>query len=201
MNIFQQMAQTIVPRFEAPRGRQTYPVMKPIFEATGRPLRWNRLRMFGGDFELRAGDDLVGTLSFRSAFGSMATATSADGTWTFKRTGIWRPEITVPLSGNDADVAVFRNNTWKDGGWLEFRDGRRFRATNNCWMTRFEIRSDRDEVLMSLRASSWTDSSAEVEPGPEARRLPELSLLLLFGWYLAVLTRSDAAAASTGGAC
>ena len=169
--------------------------MKPISATNGGPLRWNRLRWFKGDFELRAGNDSVGTLSFRSMWSYLATATSADGAWTFQRTGFWRPEIMVRVSGSDADIAVFRYNTWENGGWLEFRDGRRFRATNNCWQTRFEILSDRDEVMMSLRASSWTESSAEVESGPEAGRLPERSLLHLFGWYLAVLTRDEAAGA------
>jgi hypothetical protein len=193
MNVFQQMAQPIVPRFESPRGYHTSPAMKPISAATGRPLRWNRLRRFKRDFELRAGDDSVGTLSFHSMWSYAATATSADGIWTFNRTGFWRPEITVRVSGSDTAIAVFRYNVWENGGQLEFRDGRSFRATNNCWQTRFEILSDRDEVLMSLRASSWNESSAEVEPGPAAGRLPERSLLFLFGWYLAVLTRNDAA--------
>lgn len=169
--------------------------MKPISEATGRPLRWNCLRWLKRDFELRAGDDSVGTLSFRSMWSYLATATSADGTWTFNRTGFWRPEIMVRVLGSDADLAVFRYNMWENGGWLEFCDGRRFRITDKRWATRFEIRSDRDQVLMSLRASSWTENSAEVEPGPEALSLPELSLLLLFGWYLAILTRDDAAGA------
>lgn len=196
MNILQQMAQPIVPRFETPHGNQIPPALKPLSAATGRPLRWSRLRWFKGDFELRAGDDSVGTLSFHSLWSyHLATATSADGTWTFKRTGFWRPEITVRASGSDDDIAVFRYNMWKKGGCLEFRDGRKFRFTDKRWATRFEIRSDRDAVLMSLRANSWTDSSAEVETGPEAERLPEQSLLLLFGWYLAILTRNDAAGA------
>lgn len=169
--------------------------MKPISAATGRPLRWKRLRWFGRDFELRAGDDPVGKLSFRSLWSYLATATSADGTWTFKRTGFWRPEIAVRVAGSDADLAVFRYKTWGNGGSLEFRDGRRFRITDKRWSTRFEILSGRDEVLMALRASAWKESSAEVEVGPEAAKLPEGSLLLLFGWYLAVLTREEAAGA------
>ena len=135
MNILQPMAQPIVPRFEIPHGNQRSRAMKPISATNGGPLRWNRLRWFKGDFELRAGNDSVGTLSFRSMWSYLATATSADGAWTFQRTGFWRPEIMVRVSGSDADIAVFRYNTWENGGWLEFRDGRRFRATNNCWQT------------------------------------------------------------------
>lgn len=195
MNTFQEILHTGLPGFATPSGHQTHPAMKPISQATGRPLRWNRRRWFRSDFELRAGDDPVGTLSFRSMWSYLATAASADGAWTFKRTGFWRPVIAIRAAGSDADLAVFRYNTWQNGGWLEFPDGRKFRLTDKRWATCFEIRSAHDEVLMALRTSSWTERSAEVEPAPEATKLPELSLLLLFGWYLAVLTRDEAAGA------
>ncbi len=195
MNILQTMCSKSFPRYETSRDNRTPPAMKPIANATGRPLRWKQLRWFKRDFELRAGDDSVGTLSFRSMWSYLARAASADGTWTFQRNGFWRPEITVRVSGSDTNIAVFRYNTWKNGGWLEFRDGRKVRITDKRWATHFEILSDRDQVLMSLRTSAWTERSAEVELGPESGTLSEQSLLLLFGWYLAVLTRDDAAGA------
>jgi hypothetical protein len=193
MNIPQPMRSLALSRFESPRRNQTRPAMKPISEAAGRPLRWHHLGWFKGDYELRAGDETVGTLSFPSLWSYMATATSAEGTWRFKRTGFWRPEIAVRVSGTDTDLAVFGYNSWKNGGSLEFRDGRKFCIIGKSWGTRFEIRSDRDQVLLSLCASPWTGGSAELEVGAEAARLPELTLLLLFSWYLAVLTRDEAA--------
>lgn len=195
MNVSQSMSRHSLARFGTRPGNRTNLAMKSISAATSRPLRWNRLRWYKKDFELRAGDDPVGKLSFRSLWSYRASATSADGTWTLKRIGFWRPVITVRVSGSDADFAVFRYKRWMDGGTLEFRDGRTFRITDKRWATRFEVLSDRDDALMSLRASAWTDRTAEVELGPETTRLPELSLLLLFGWYLAVLTREEAAGA------
>jgi hypothetical protein len=195
MNKLQSMRSPSFPRFETPRDDRTHLAMKPLSAATGRPLRWNRLRWYKKDFELRAGDDPVGALSFRSMWSYLATATSAEVTWTFKRTGFWRPVITVRAKGSDADIAVFRYKMWEDGGWLEFRDGRKFRITDKRWATRFEILTERDEVLIALRVSAWTERSLEVELRPDAGRLPELSLLLLFVWYLAVLTREDAGGA------
>jgi hypothetical protein len=69
-------------------------------------------------YELRAGDDLVATLRFRSAFGSFATAETAEDCWTFKRVGFWKTHVTVRRCGADEDLAVFHNNTWNGGGTM-----------------------------------------------------------------------------------
>lgn len=195
MNLFQQVAQAFLPRFETPSDRQTYPALKTLVAATERPLRWNRRHRFGREFELRSGEASVGTLSFHGPFSSIATAAAADGTWTLRRTGFWRTGIEVRVAGSDVAVAIFRSNPWRSGGWLEFHDGRRFRAMGNCWATRFELRSSCGEVLTSLRAGPWSNRTAEVELAAAAEQLPARSLLLLFGWYLAIITRNDAAAA------
>ena len=54
-------------------------------------LTWTQPKALKQAFELRAGEDVVGTLEFRNSFGSFATGESADGRWTFKRQGFFRP--------------------------------------------------------------------------------------------------------------
>jgi hypothetical protein len=55
--------------------------------------------------------------------GSLANAGSADGDWTFKRSGFWNPRVTARVAGSDTDIAVFRPR-WMGGGTLELPDGR-----------------------------------------------------------------------------
>jgi len=54
-------------------------VMKRLSDVIHGDLHWVQPRVFDRAFELRHLDEIVATLSFRSAFGSFATATSADG--------------------------------------------------------------------------------------------------------------------------
>ena len=94
--------------------------MMKMAELIGRELKWVQPHALKMEYELRAGEMLAATLHFRSSFGSFATATSADGSWTFKRVGFWQTRVTVRTSGTETDLAVFRNNTWSGGGTLEF---------------------------------------------------------------------------------
>ena len=98
--------------------------MLKITELIGQESRWTQPHASKMEYELRARDVIAATLSFRSSFGSFATATSADGTWTFKRVGFWQTRATVRADGAEADLAVFKNNTWSGGGTLELPGGR-----------------------------------------------------------------------------
>src|SRR5262245_57158100 len=102
--------------------------MKRITDLIGRELTWTQPKALKAAYDLTDGADLVATLTFRSAFGSFATGTSADGSWTFKRQGFFHPTVTIRREGQDVDLAIFRNRTWKAGGTLEFPDGRHLLA-------------------------------------------------------------------------
>lgn len=46
-------------------------------------------------YELCAGEALVAVMRLRSAWGTLATASSADGCWTFKRVGFWQNKASI----------------------------------------------------------------------------------------------------------
>jgi hypothetical protein len=164
------------------------------------PLRWSQPSALRSEYELRAGDELAGTLKLRSMFGTLADAEGGDGTWTFKRVGFWRNGATIRRAGSDEDIAVFRNNTWAAGGQLDFANGGRFRATTNFWMTRFEFHTESEQLLLRFRFGGVFRRAADVEVTDAAKRLAEWPLLVHFGWYLLVMLDRDAGAtaAATG---
>ncbi len=149
------------------------------------------------EYELRAGDEPVATLRFRSAFGTLATAESADGCWTFKRVGFFQNRVTVRACDSETDLATFNNNTWKGGGTLVLADGREFPVTSNFWQTEYEFQNADGEPLLRFK-TKWglSHQSAEVNVLAAGESLPELPWMILLGWYLAVMMHNDAIAAS-----
>lgn len=169
--------------------------MKPIRELIGRELQWTQPHALKRQFELKAGDELVATLSFRSMFGSFATATTAEGQWTFKRVGFWKPRATVCVAGSEQVIATFRNDTWTAGGTLELASGRSFRANTNFWMTKYEFKSETDEPLVRFqKIGGLLHYSSNVEVQRGAAAMPELPWIVVLGWYLAVVMHEEAAA-------
>jgi hypothetical protein len=170
--------------------------MKKIAEIIDRELKWVQPHTFKMEYELQADTALAATLRFRSSFGSFATAESADGCWTFKRIGFWQTQATVRTCGAEADLALFKNNTWKGGGTLEFSDGRKFMADTNFWQTQYEFKTEMGERLFGYKnIGGVMHLSALVQIEPQAAGLPDLPWMVMFGWYLTVMMHQDSAAA------
>jgi len=175
--------------------------MKDIRLSIGRELKWTQPSGMRREFELRDGDELVATLRFRSAFGSFATAETAEGSWTFKRVGFWSTRVTICPAGSEQEIAAFRNSTWHGGGTLELADGRRYRASTNFWQSRYEFQDPAEKPLVRFqRIGGLFHLSAQVEIAQAAAELPELPWLVALGWYLAVKMHDDAGGAAAAAA-
>ncbi len=171
--------------------------MRRIGEVTGQDLKWSQPRALSMEYALHAGAELAATLKFRSSFGTLATAESADGCWRFKRVGFWQARATIRTCDSEENLAIFTNSTWASGGTLEFPGGARFNATTNIWTTDLGFRTVADEPLVRFHYGGVLRKSADVEIAPLALGMPELPLLVMFGWYLAIMLDMDASAAES----
>lgn len=168
--------------------------MQHITAVLDRELRWQQPSALHQRYELRAGDALVATLAFRSSWGTLATAESADGCWTFKRVGFWQTRVTIRPCGSDTDLGAFRNDTWRGGGTLAVEGGSSFQLTTNTWQTRLELLDAQEQPLLRYATTGWLKQGAVLSIAPAARALPELSWLAVFGWYVVVMLSRDSAA-------
>lgn len=171
--------------------------METLISLSGQNLKWSQPHMTKMEYELGIDGKVAAVLRFRSSFGSMATAETASGSWTFKRVGFFQTKVTVRESGSDVDAAVFKNNTWNNGGSLEFLDGRTYLASTNFWATEYEFKTEAGETLVRFRKIGGVlHASAEVEILTASAGLQGLPILVTLGWYLAILMQQDAAATS-----
>jgi hypothetical protein len=168
--------------------------MKRMVDLAGRELRWVK----SNGYELRDGDTVVATLRFRSMWGSLATAESADGCWTFKRVGFLQTRVTIRRCDSEEEIAVFKNNSWTGGGTLEFPDGRRLTADTNCWQTKFAFSTETGEPLVRFtKIFGLLKLSSNVEILPTGSAVASAPWLVMLGWYLSVQMHNDAASSAS----
>jgi hypothetical protein len=193
-----------------------------IQEAADQALVWQQPSALKNEFALRAGDEIVATLRWQKALGSLALAETAAGSWTFKRAGFWQPRVTARPADAERDIATFKPDSWSGGGALTVEAGRVFRLVSTsfwrgewAWqdadgapLVRFASRGSlKTEALVTLTpAAAALPETAQLDDlyrplPPEAQAppsvaLPELPLLVTLGWYLLVLAAQDAAAAA-----
>lgn len=158
-------------------------------------LKWEQPSTWRREYLLSAGEEEAASLKFHSALGSLATAESGGGCWTFKRIGFLQTRVSIRACGDETELATFHNN-WRGGGTLEFPDGRVFRATTNVWMTQLEWQSTEEAPLVCFHIGGVLHQSAQVKVEPQGETLAELPLLMVLGWYLVVMMSQDAAGVS-----
>src|SRR5260221_536807 len=78
-------------------------------------LHWVSLGRGQGVYELRAGDEVVGTLRRVKLPGSLCVLDTADGTWTCKRSSRLAAAVTVRVAGEETNYAVFTHH-WPTTG-------------------------------------------------------------------------------------
>lgn len=159
-------------------------------------LEWRQRKTSSLESDLSADGRPIGTLTFRSAFGTLATAEIGSACWTFKRVGFFQQKVEVRACGSDAPVAEFVNATWKGGGTLAMKGGPTFRATSNWWNTRWQIEDEHGRVLVRFEYGGVFRMSAQVKISTEARALAELPLLVAVSWYLVLMLAQDAASSA-----
>jgi hypothetical protein len=167
--------------------------MKNLRDVVGHPMRWMQASAAEQTYELRAGDDVVATLRWQKTGGSLALAESAEGRWTFKRTGFFSPRVTVRAVGTESDIAVFTPDWFAGRGTLELASGRRFRwATMSFWRSQMAFCNEAGQPIVHYKPE-WALqlAAAKVEIEQAAVAIAELSLLVLLGWYFMLLMAED----------
>ena len=168
--------------------------MKSIRKIAPATLHWVQPRAMKHEFELHFGDERCGTVRWEKAFGSLASATSDDGQWTFKRVGFLNPRVTIRQPGSDLDIAIFKPG-WTGSGVLEFPSGRRFQWEHkDFWRLEWTFEEAGQELLRFKSRAGSFKMKVRVDLAPSVKNLAEASLLASLGMYLLVLMRDDGAA-------
>lgn len=176
--------------------------MEPLSEHLAHELYWVQPKALSRKYELRSGGEVVATLDFETPFGSLATASTAENSWTFKRVGFFNPRVTIREAGKEENLGLYRPRWTGTEGELELAGGRVYRwHVANFWATRYEIRDAQGETLIEYRSGSKEHSLADilksqalVTVSAAGQGRPEAGLLVLLGWYLVLLQQQDSAA-------
>ena len=159
----------------------------------GQPLRWIQTAAGVGDYELHAGNDLVATLRIHPTYGLKSfagTGESAGGCWTFS--SAWGGgDVTIRACGTDYEVArfMYAEQNLSLGGMVELPGGRKILlVTTTNLMSRPAIRefqNESGETLVRFTSTpGWARRAATVLIQPIAASMPELSWMLMLGWYV-----------------
>jgi hypothetical protein len=162
----------------------------------GQDLKWVQPSAGKQAYELRAGDDVIGSLVWQR--GSLAVGEVGDRRWTIQREGFWRTRVAVRVQDSELNTVVLQPS-WRGGGIIKLTSGRivRFKAAN-IWESQWDWQEAGGEALVRFRSRrEFIKLGADLEITRAAAGFPQVSLLAVLGWYLIVLGARDSAVGSS----
>lgn len=171
--------------------------MQHITTRLAGPVVWKQRSVFKSEYELRAGDGPVAEILFRGTLKTVSTARCKDGCWTFREAGVFRSRTLIRPCDSQDVVATFFPKTWTSSGILELKNGARFFVKARPLRSRTEVRSSEDAPpLVTFKTEGFWRTRTRVEFHASASSLPDLPLLVLFGYYYIVCQQRAGAIAA-----
>ncbi|MBI5083889.1 MAG: hypothetical protein HZB13_04750 [Acidobacteria bacterium] len=155
-------------------------------------LEWRQPGAFSRTYELRAGDSLLARLEFKKTFGTLAEAETAQGKWSFKRTGFLSPLVSARVLGEEADIAIYKPSFSGQKGALRLAGGETLALhTMGFWGSEWALTAAGGEQLLRFHNKGLVHHGADIDVGEAARNREDLELLLTMAWYILVLHMAD----------
>jgi len=160
----------------------------PLSSVDPSALRWIRTQDSPPAFSLRSGDAEVAVLTWDRPGGSLATARSAETTWTLKRVGFLQPSILVRLAGAPGPVARLSAHLARHEITLPNEPSYRLRRAGHFVPSWRLTTSEGAEVLhVEPVPENRALQGGAVVVSPQARPASAL-LLVVLSWYFVVLS-------------
>jgi hypothetical protein len=140
-------------------------------------------------YELRFGDELLGTITMPKLFSDRAEATSADGVWSFERQGLFKPNIVAKLQ-NDTLVASYQSHSFKQGGTLTIGEKEVLSVKFGVFRNTLDVYSRFDEQIIHFQNHGVFRHRSEITFSHTIQQFP---LIVFMSCYIFLTAQRDAA--------
>jgi hypothetical protein len=156
--------------------------MKTLSDYFGKTLHFIQLSLWKRTFELKDGDQVIGTLTYPKFFSVRAYAKIFDTNWEFYEPHWWRQLVEILEVGKELPVAKYNPPVFKKKGLLELPHGESVFLCSNFFRTH-EIKDKHESrlVLFKTRMSIKMNTEIQIEKRSEILdKHPWVLLLIIY---------------------
>jgi hypothetical protein len=151
--------------------------MRPISSFAGSTLQCLQPSMLKQEYELRAGDELVGTIRFPNVFKRKADVMSADGQWTIEEKGIFTQRLSVTRPGGENPVTVLPFGAFRDNK-IHLTGSKVVRLKRNFWKQEYTLTTDMNLPVLQVKERGGLKSSFDLILDGRAETVQEFPWLI-----------------------
>ncbi len=162
--------------------------MKPIRSLTGTTLQCVQPSMWKLKYEIRSGEEVVGTVHFPKALSRKAEAESADGRWIIEDKGIFRQKLFVSQASDQKPVAEYVFQAFGVNK-IRLSEVRVLRFKRNFWKREYTLTTDMNMPLLKVKEGVGLKGEFDVILDRRAESTVELPWLFFLVMYIAISNR------------
>jgi len=136
--------------------------MKTFSDYFGKTLNFIQPSIWKRTFELRDGNEIIGTLTYPKIFSVRADANIFDTKWEFYEPKWWKNLVEVREPGKSLPLASFKPALIKNKEKLELPHGESLNLHSNLFSTTLEILDKYDARLVSLKRKMNVKTTYEI---------------------------------------
>ena len=141
-------------------------------------------------YEIRFGDELLGSILMSRFWNSRAEAVSADGAWSFDRQGLFKTKITAHAQNGDI-IAVYQPRSFNRPGSITIGE-ETYSVKIAVFRNTFDISSHFDNHVIHFQNHGIVRFRSEITFSRSVKHIQQIPLLFFFSCYVLLLHRRDA---------
>ena len=160
--------------------------MKTFSDYFGKTLLFIQPSIWKRTFELRDGNEIIGTLTYPKFFSVKADANIFDTKWEFYEPKWWKNLVEVREPGKSLPLASFKPALIKNKEKLELPHGESLNLHSNLFSTTLEILDKYDARLISLKRKMNIKTTYEIQIEKRSETLDRYPWALLLIIYVEI---------------
>ena len=162
--------------------------MKTLSQYTNATLRLEQPSVWKRVHHLRAGDEILCTMTRPHFFGTTVVIAGFGETWEVSQPSIWRSVLEIKRQHQHLPFATFVSGKWGKAGTFVLPNGERIEFVQSMWKAVNELHSAQKITLVSMKRNSWRKRGLQVvieHPSDVLDRYPWIIMVA----YMKILER------------
>lgn len=160
--------------------------MKTFSEYIGEEIKFIQPSMFKRFHELRAGEELIGTMQQKGFFGMLWQVSILGENWEIYKPSIWRTALEIRKAGYEMPTATFNRDGLRSRGTVSLPMGAKLKIVPHLFKKYCEITNDTDDALVRIRMKIAIGDKAEVAVEKKSEVVDKYPWVIMLAYIVAL---------------
>jgi hypothetical protein len=139
-------------------------------------------------YEVRFGDEHLGTIEIPGRHGRQGKAISADGNWNYNLEGFVNPK-TIIKADDETIIATFKPDAFNQTGTLTLNDGHEFKLKIGLFKDRLDVFGKYDERLIQFQNHGIIHFHSDITVFRASKQVKDFPIVFFMSCYFLLAHR------------